>query len=187
MVLPILTVPHPLLSQKSRPVRDDEYGPELLQRMKDMAETMFAAPGVGLAGVQVGDLRRILVADVGDDEDEDGYREKGKDIVFVCNPEVVRYSEEKITWEEGCLSVPEFWEDFVRPRRVTIRYKTPLGEEQERTFEDYPSIIVQHEMDHLDGTILLDRVSRLKKKRYLQKVKKWAKRAQEAAEAEAAW
>lgn len=179
-VLPILTAPHPLLTQKARPVRDDEFGPELHKRLQDMAETMYAAPGVGLAGPQVGDLRRILCCDVTEDRDDDGKREKGKDLRFMCNPEILESSKELFTWEEGCLSVPEFWEFLERPRVVKVRYFDTLGNEHIDTFSDYPAIIVQHEMDHLNGVILLDKVSRLKRTRYLKKAKKWAKLAQEA-------
>jgi len=108
-ILEILTVPHPLLSEPARPVREDEFGPELKRHMTDMLETMYAAPGVGLAAPQVGDLRCLVVCDL-PEEDEDGGSEKG--IVNVClvNPEVIDRAEEKIRWEEGCLSVPEFWE-----------------------------------------------------------------------------
>jgi peptide deformylase len=187
MILPILTVPNPLLNQKARPVRPDEFGQALLKRMTDMAETMYAAPGVGLAGPQVGDLRRILVCDLTEDRDEDGRREKGKALFHMVNPEIVWASDEQFRWEEGCLSVPEFWEYFERPRQVRIRYQDPLGEVHEVDVCDYPGVIVQHEMDHLEGVTLLDRVSRLKKGRYLKKVKKW-QREQERVEAEAeAW
>ena len=170
-ILPILTVPNPLLYQKSRPVREDEFGPELAARMSDMAETMYAAPGVGLAGVQVGDLRRIIVADLNDEEDEDK-KERGKNLVMFCNPEILETNREKITWEEGCLSVPEFWEDIVRPSRVRVKYREPDGTHRDEWFTGYPSVIVQHEMDHLEGVVILDKVSRLKRSRYLKKVRK---------------
>ncbi len=183
VILPILTVPNPLLTQRARPVRPDEFGEALHKRMTDMAETMYAAPGVGLAGPQVGDLRRILTCDLTEDRDEDGRREKGKALFFMCNPQIVAASKEQFRWEEGCLSVPEFWEYFERPRHVTVRFQDAHGELQEIEISDYPSIIVQHEMDHLEGITLLDRVSRLKKGRYLKKVKKW-QREQERVEAE---
>lgn len=171
-ILPILTVPHPLLKQKARPVREDEFGPELLKRLTDMAETMYAAPGVGLAGPQVGDLRRILVADLAEEDEETGKREKARNLVHVVNPEILERSRETITWEEGCLSVPEFWEDLVRARRVRVRFRSALGEVQERWLEGYPAVIIQHEMDHLEGTVILDKVSRLKRTRYLARAKK---------------
>ena len=178
-VLPILTVPHPLLEQKARPVRDDEFGPELHKRMQDMAETMYAAPGVGLAGPQIGDLRCILCVDVTEERDDDGRREKAKELRFICNPVVLEASKDLFRWEEGCLSIPEFWEFLERPRVVTVRYKDSLGMEHTETFSDSPSLIVQHEMDHLKGEVILNKVSRLKRGRYLKKVKKWAKQEQE--------
>ncbi len=179
-ILEILTVPHPLLTQKARPVRDDEFGPALQKHMSDMLETMYAAPGVGLAGPQVGDLRRLLVVDL-PEEDDDGSSEKGIENLCICNPEIIGTSKEKIRWEEGCLSVPEFWEYFDRPREVTVRFRTPLGEAIERTFVDYHAVIVQHELDHLEGVVILDRVSRLKRGRYLRKAKKDKKRAESEA------
>ena len=174
-ILEILTVPHPLLTQKARPVRDDEFGPDLQKHMSDMLETMYAAPGVGLAGPQVGDLRRILVCDLPEEDDEGG-SEKGIENLCICNPEIVQKSRDTIKWEEGCLSVPEFWDYLERPRVVTIRYRDPLGEVIEREFTDYHAVIVQHEMDHLDGVVILDRVSRLKRSRYIRKARKEKKR-----------
>lgn len=183
-ILDILTVPHPMLTMKARPVEEDEFGPALKKHMSDMLETMYAAPGVGLAGPQVGDLRRLLVCDL-PEEDEDGGSEKGIVNLCICNPEIIQKSRDKIEWEEGCLSVPEFWDYLERPRVVTVRYRTPLGEVVEQVFEDYHAVIVQHEMDHLDGVVILDMVSRLKRGRYLRKAKKDKKRAEALAEAEA--
>jgi len=140
---------------------------------------MYAAPGIGLAAVQVGDLRRMLVADVGVERDEDGERQH--DLVQLVNPEIVDAAEDHITWEEGCLSVPGFWEDMKRPRWVDVRYRTPTGEERTQRFSEYPAVIVQHEMDHLDGIIILDKVSRLKRGRYLARVRKEARRREKAA------
>ncbi len=125
-ILEILTVPHPLLNKKAQAVEEGDFGPALQKHMADMLETMYAAPGVGLAGPQVGDLRRLLVCDL-PEEDEDGGSEKGIVHVSICNPEIIQKSREKIRWEEGCLSVPEFWDFLERPRQVTIRYRTPLG------------------------------------------------------------
>lgn len=181
-ILPILTVPHPLLTQKARPVRADEFGEALVRRLSDMAETMYAAPGVGLAGPQVGDLRRILVADLTEETDEEGHREKARHLVHVVNPVIVEASAEKIRWEEGCLSVPELWEFLERPRRVTVRFVDGLGQPQELTLEGYPAVVLQHEMDHLDGVVILDRISLLKRSRYLKKVKKTRKAEGEPAE-----
>ena len=183
-VLPILTVPNPLLSQQARPVRAEEFGAELHQRLTDMAETMYAAPGVGLAGPQVADLRRILTADLAPD-DEDGKRgEKGLHLYLIVNPEIIAHSDKLLRWEEGCLSVPELWEYFEnRYKRIRLRWQDPLtGAFHEEEFEDYPSVILQHELDHLDGVTMLDRVSRLKKNRYLKKMPKILDRLREEAE-----
>ena len=170
-ILPILTVPHPLLKQVSRPVREDEFGVDLEKRMKDMAETMYAAPGVGLAGVQVGDLRRIIVCDP-NETDEDTGQKKRSGLLLLVNPEIVETADKPITWEEGCLSVPDFWEDVTRPMRALVRWQTPMGEQCEEWFEGFPAVIIQHEMDHLEGIVILDKVSRLKRTRYLKKVRK---------------
>ena len=120
-LLEIIRVPDPRLSEKSRPVREEEFGDVLRERLDDMAETMYAAPGIGLAAVQVADLRRMLVADVGLEEDADG--ERIHELVQLVNPEIVSVASEHITWEEGCLSVPGFWEDVKRPEWVEVRYK----------------------------------------------------------------
>ncbi|MDP6190475.1 MAG: peptide deformylase [Gammaproteobacteria bacterium] len=169
-ILPIIKAPHPLLKQVSRPVREDEFGDLLMARCQDMAETMYAAPGVGLAAIQVGDARRFVVVDPGE-KDDDGVR-KADGLRFMINPVIVSTAEELMAWEEGCLSVPEFWEDLVRPKWAVLRYQTPVGEHVEERFEGFSSVIVQHELDHLDGVIILDRVSRLKRSRYLKKVAK---------------
>jgi len=179
-LLEIIRVPDPRLYEKSRPVRDDEFGDTLVERLDDMAETMYAAPGIGLAAVQVADLRRILVADVGLEKDADG--ERIHELVQLVNPEIVDAATKLITWEEGCLSVPGFWEDVKRPEWVQVRYQDAQGASHSRRFEGYPSVIVQHEMDHLDGVVLLDKVSRLKRGRYLARVRKEARRAEREGE-----
>ena len=171
-ILPILTVPHPLLLQKARPVREDEFGEALAKRLSDMAETMYAAPGVGLAAPQVGDLRRMLVMDATEEKEDDGRREQAKHLQLVVNPEIAERSRDKIRWEEGCLSVPEFWEFIERPRRVRVKYRDALGGHHDEWFEGFPAVVLQHEMDHLEGVVIIDKASRLKRSRYLKKVKK---------------
>lgn len=181
-ILPILTVPHPLLLQKARPVREDEFGEALAKRLSDMAETMYAAPGVGLAAPQVGDLRRMLVMDATEEKEDDGRREQAKHLQLVVNPEIVERSRDKIRWEEGCLSVPEFWEFFERPRRVRVKYRDALGGHHDEWFEGFPAVVLQHEMDHLEGVVIIDKASRLKRSRYLKKVKKGVIGAESGAE-----
>jgi peptide deformylase len=173
-VLEILTVPHPILARKARNVGPDEFGEDLRTFISDMAETMYAAPGVGLAAPQVGDLRRILVIDPGNarrEEDEKG-RPRNPRFKALVNPVVLDASRDRITWEEGCLSVPEFNDDIARPRRVHLRWLDEYGRPQQGWFEDYDAVVVQHEMDHLEGTVILDHVSRLKKGRYLARRQK---------------
>jgi peptide deformylase len=163
-VLPILTAPHPVLERKARDVRDDEYGAELERLCADMAETMYAAPGVGLAAPQVGDGRRILVIDSG----QDG----GKGLLKMVNPVVVARSAEKILWRETCLSVPEFDVEVERARHVTVEWRLPSGERVRDDFSDFEAVIFQHEHDHLMGTILLDKVSAFRRSRYLVKARR---------------
>lgn len=172
-ILPILEAPHPILSKKARPVRDDEFTPELRALLADMAETMYAAPGVGLAAPQVGDSRRILVADPGNQEDDDG--EKHLDLLLMVNPIIAERSREKITYEESCLSVPEYYLDVKRAKRVRVTWQDGDGVSHERWFEDFPAIVLQHEMDHLEGVTLLEHSSRLKRSRYLIRRRKRAR------------
>lgn len=164
-VLPILTAPHPVLERRSRDVEPDEFGADLARLVSDMAETMYAAPGVGLAAPQVGDGRRIIVVDPG----EKG--ERGKRFFGMVNPVIAERSRENIPWGETCLSVPDFEVEVQRSKRIRVTWKDVTGAPQEAWFEDYEAVIVQHELDHLEGTLLLDRASLFKRSRYLKKVK----------------
>jgi peptide deformylase len=178
-VLEILTVPNPILARKCRLVGPDEFHDGLRTFISDLAETMYAAPGVGLAAPQVGDLRRIIVADPGNakrEEDSNG-RPRRPRFVAMINPVIVEASREKMVWEEGCLSVPEFNEDVQRPRRVLIKWFDEHGKSQQAWFEDYDAIVIQHEMDHLEGVLFIDHLSRLKRERAVAKVKKNARLA----------
>lgn len=179
-VLEILTAPHPVLSAKARPVRADELGPALKTFLSDMAETMFAAPGVGLAAPQVGDGRRMVVADLTDDGRSDNPG-RGKHVFHMVNPEIVEKSKDTISFEESCLSVPEYYQDVVRARRIRVRWLDAEGGKHEQWFEEFPAVILQHELDHLEGVTLLDRSSRLKRSRYLARKKKAQGRGAEAA------
>ena len=166
-VLHIITAPHPILEDKAREVRPDEFGETLAKHLSDMAETMYAAPGVGLAAPQVSDSRRLVVID--SEAGEGG----GTRLRKFANPTIVERSKESIFWRETCLSVPELEVEVERARRIMVRWSDPLnGETKEETFEGYEAVIVQHELDHLDGTILLARTSRFKRSRYIKRVKK---------------
>ena len=169
-ILEIIEAPHPVLSAKARPVRDDEFGDTLAAHMQDMAETMYAAPGVGLAAPQVGDSRRIVVADPGNDDDEGGERH----LYLMVNPVITERSREMIEGEEQCLSVPDMTIKVKRHRRVRIRWQDPHGITHDESFEDWAATVMQHELDHLDGTTLYDRASRLKRSRYVKRRKKVA-------------
>jgi peptide deformylase len=133
-----------------------------------MAETMYAAPGVGLAAPQVGDGRRILVANLEGDTDS----EEEDELIVMINPIILERSNEIIKWGESCLSVPEYDLDVDRHLRIHVKWQDVSGEYQEGWFEEFPSVVLQHEMDHLDGVTLLDRSSRLKRSRYISKRRK---------------
>ncbi|MDP6933499.1 MAG: peptide deformylase [Myxococcota bacterium] len=168
-ILEIIEVPNAVLSTPAREVRESEFGPALQAVASDMAETMFAAPGVGLAAPQIGISQRILVANLkGDEEHTDGRDH----LVTMVNPTIVERGEGTIVWEESCLSLPGLFIDVTRPSRIRVEWRTPTGEPQTRWFEDFPAVVVQHEMDHLDGVTLFNRASRLKRGRYLRRRKK---------------
>ncbi len=169
--LDILTAPHPVLFGKAREVRDDEFGPGLRQLMSDMAETMYAAPGVGLAAPQVSDGRRVIVIDSKSGD------ERGKRLYKMANPKVVERVTETIWWAETCLSVPDLEVDVERSRRVRVQWLDETGAAREEWFEEYEAVIVQHELDHLAGTVLLDRVSTFRRSRYIKQRKKMSTHA----------
>ena len=167
-LLPIIEAPHPVLTKKARPVGEDEFGSALVKLLGDMGETMYAAPGVGLAAPQVGDGRRILVADPGFEEDE----EADRFLYRMVNPVIVKRSKETINHDESCLSVPEFTIVVKRHAEVTVEWRDGHGARHSKDFVGFASVVIQHEMDHLEGVTLLDKASRLKRSRYIQKVKK---------------
>lgn len=163
-ILDIITAPHPILKNPAREVAPEEFGDALSQHVSDMAQTMYAAPGVGLAAPQVADPRRIVVVDSGI---EDG---PNNGLMKMVNPQITERSKEMIPWVETCLSVPGFEVRVQRHQRIKVRWQDPQnGSWCQDTFEDYESVIVQHELDHLVGTILLDKASRLKRGRYLKR------------------
>jgi peptide deformylase len=159
----ILTVPDPLLKQVSAPVDSVDDGLRAL--MDDMLETMYAAPGIGLAAVQVGVPKRVIVMDISRGEGERAPR-------YFVNPEITWRSEETQPYEEGCLSVPEIYDEVERPAKVKLRYLNYQGEPVEEEAEGIFAVCIQHEMDHLDGVLFIDHLSRLKRERAVQKVKK---------------
>lgn len=175
-VLPIITAPHPILAEPAREVREDEFGEELVQHVGNMTETMYDAPGVGLAAPQVSDPRRILVIDSCASE------EPGLRFFGMVNPKILERSKDTIPWRETCLSVPGFDIEIQRSKKIRVTWQNASdGVTRDAWFEDYESVIVQHEIDHLEGTILLDRASRFKKTRYLKRVAKARRHPPEAA------
>jgi peptide deformylase len=160
--LQVVFVPDSRLKKKSVDVKEDEFGEDLQKHMENMVAKMYELGGVGLAGVQVGDLRNIIVFN-SDRSNPPGY---------MVNPKLVAYSEEMFDMTEGCLSYPGLEVDLSRPETVEIEYFTPLGEKATETFNGVNSVIIQHEMDHLRGKSILDFLSRLKKDVYLRKIKK---------------
>ncbi|MCO4747536.1 MAG: peptide deformylase [Proteobacteria bacterium] len=166
-VLPIITAPHPVLSARAREVQPHEFGAELEKLTSDMAETMYAAPGVGLAAPQVEDGRRVVVIDSSSGD------ERGTRLFRMVNPEITKRSKETIDWQETCLSVPDLEVWVQRANVITVEWQdAATGDKQSEQFEEYEAVIVQHELDHLEGTVLLDRVSTFKRGRWIRKMKK---------------
>jgi peptide deformylase len=167
----ILVVPDRRLKAKSKPAKavDDR----LRALMDDMLETMYAAPGIGLAAVQVGEPVRAIVMDL-------DHRDGEKHPRFFVNPEILWASEETQPYEEGCLSVPDVYDEVERPARVRLRYLNYAGELVEEDAEGVFAVCIQHEMDHLDGVLFIDHLSRLKRHRAVAKVKKAAKERETA-------
>lgn len=164
----ILVVPNPVLKQVSEPVAvvDDA----LRALMDDMLETMYAAPGIGLAAIQIGVPKRVIVMDLAREDEP-------KQPRFFVNPEILWASDETQPYEEGCLSVPEIYDEVERPSRVKLRYMNYAGETVEEDAEGLYAVCIQHEMDHLEGVLFIDHLSRLKREQAIKKVKKQAKAA----------
>lgn len=172
-LLPILTLPDPRLRLISEPV--GRVDAEIRQLLDDMLETMYEAPGIGLAAIQVGHAKRMVVIDA-------AKKEEPRAPLFLINPEIIWASEELSTYNEGCLSVPEYFEDVQRPARVRLRHLDREGAAQEFDAEGLLATVVQHELDHLEGGLFIDHLSRLKRERVVKKFTKAAKFEARAAE-----
>jgi peptide deformylase len=162
----ILTYPEPTLRGKAREVSNIDG--KTVQSIDDLVQTMYAAPGVGLAAPQIGLDERIIVVDVGDDEEES---ERGKHLLRIVNP-VIAESEGSIVWEEGCLSVIDFKAEVTRAERVLVRGYDPDQHEIAIEAEGLLAVALQHEIDHLEGTLFIDHLSRLKREMYAKRVRK---------------
>lgn len=157
-----------ILKQVSEPVaRVDD---DLRALMDDMLETMYDAPGIGLAAIQVGVAKRVIVMDLARDGED-------KQPRYFVNPEILWRSEDTLPYEEGCLSIPEIYDEVDRPARVRVRYLNYQGEQVEEEAEGLFAVCIQHEMDHLEGVLFIDYLSRLKRDRAVQKVKKLVRSA----------
>ena len=166
--LSIITAPDPRLRRRCAPVQTVDDGVRRL--MDDMLETMYAAPGIGLAAPQVGIASRVIVVDVTrEDEERSPYR--------MANPEVVGVSDTLANYEEGCLSLPQHYSEVIRPDAARIRYLDETGEAREIEVEGVLATCIQHEIDHLDGILFVDHISKLKRDMIIRKLAK-AKRAE---------
>jgi peptide deformylase len=164
--LPIVTLPDPILRQVSAPV--ERVDDDLRRLIEDMFETMYAAPGVGLAAVQVGIPRRLLVVDAAEEGEE-------RRPLALINPEILWLSDEKRVYEEGCLSIPDVRVEIERPARVRVRFLDKEGVQQELEASGLLATAIQHEIDHLNGRLIIDFLSRLKRDMIVRKFKKQAK------------
>ena len=164
-LLDILHYPEPLLKRTSQPV--GVFDSRLRQLAEDMAETMYAAPGVGLAAPQVGELQRLIVLDCSANDEP-------ADLIMAVNPEIIAQEGESLE-EEGCLSVPGFYANVKRHSKVRMRYQDLEGEVRERDAEGLLAVCIQHEIDHLDGILFVDRLSPLKRSMFRKKYLKLMK------------
>jgi peptide deformylase len=163
-LLPIVTLPdEKTLREVSKPVAQVDSSVRKL--WDDMLETMYRAPGIGLAAIQVGVPQRLLVIDLSKDGEE-------KKPLFVANPEIVWQSGAQSDYEEGCLSIPEYYEMVTRPAEIKMRYLDRQGEPMELHATGLMATCLQHEIDHLNGVLFIDHISRLKRERVLKKFQK---------------
>lgn len=158
-LLPILTYPDTRLKERSSEIT--EFDDKLERLIQDMAETMYAAPGVGLAAVQVGVLKRMFLLDAKSNEE-------GSNLEVFINPEVITSSGDTV-YEEGCLSLPDFSEEIKRKESVFVKYQSKTGETFQEEISGFRAIIFQHELDHLDGILATDKISSLKRGLYNRK------------------
>ena len=166
----IIILPDRRLRSVSKPV--SEVSEEIRTLVADMFETMYQAPGIGLAAIQVGVPSRVIVMDLSKRDEAEG-----EPRVFI-NPEIVWSSQETSLYEEGCLSIPDIREDVERPSRVRIRYLDLDAKQQESDADGLFATCIQHELDHLNGILFIDHISKLKRERIIKKFAKAAKRAE---------
>jgi peptide deformylase len=163
----IITLPDPKLRLVSKPI--ERVDDDLRRLMDDMLATMYEAPGIGLAAIQIAEPIRLLVVDAAP-------KDAPREPICLVNPEIVWSSDERNTYEEGCLSIPEYYEEVERPASVRVRYVDRDGREQERLAEGLLATVLQHEIDHLNGVLFIDYLSKLKRDRVIKKFAKIARR-----------
>ncbi|MEM6463175.1 MAG: peptide deformylase [Pseudomonadota bacterium] len=165
-IKPIVVIPDPVLRTKSEPI--ESVDEEIRRLADDMLETMYDAPGIGLAAIQVGIPRRMLVIDCSK-EDED------KDPLVFINPQIVAQSDDRSAYEEGCLSIPDYYAEVERPSEVTVDYVDRDGNKQQLEADGLLATCLQHEIDHLNGVLFIDHISKLKRSMVIKKFTKIAK------------
>jgi len=168
-VLPIIVAPDPRLKQVAKPV--SKVDAEVRRLMDDMLETMYKAPGIGLAAPQVGVLKRVIVVDIAREEEN-------PQPLRMANPELISVSDEDAVYNEGCLSLPEHYADVTRPASIKVRYLDHENEIRELEADGLLATCIQHEMDHLDGILFVDHLTALKRNMILRKLLK-AKKSQQ--------
>ncbi|CAK00575.1 peptide deformylase [Bartonella tribocorum] len=164
----LVTLPDPILREVSKPV--EQVDTALQELADDMLETMYHAKGIGLAAIQIGIPLRMLVIDVsGNAEDTQ------KKPLVIINPEILWLSDERNVYKEGCLSIPDYFAEVERPKRLRVRYQNREGKQKEIEADDLLATCLQHEIDHLDGRLFIDYISRIKRDMVIRKFKKRAK------------
>lgn len=171
MIRPLVILPDPVLRQVSAPV--ERVDDDLRRLADDMLETMYDAPGIGLAAIQIGVPKRMLVLDVAREGETPA-------PMVVINPEIVWESEEHSVYQEGCLSIPEYYEDVERPQRIGLRFLDREGAAREIEADGLLATCLQHEIDHLNGVLFIDHISKLKRDRVVKKFQKQARLSEKA-------
>jgi len=165
-IKPLIILPDPILREISKPI--ETIDSEVKKLADDMLETMYDAPGIGLAAIQIGVARRMLVLDVSKDGEDK------KPLVFI-NPEVVASSDARSVYEEGCLSIPDYYAEVERPAAITVKHLDRDGKEQIVEADGLLATCLQHEIDHLNGVLFIDHISKLKREMVIRKFTKAAK------------
>jgi peptide deformylase len=165
-IRPLIILPDPVLKLVSKPI--ERVDADVLKLADDMLETMYDAPGIGLAAIQIAQPLRMLVIDLAKGEDEKAPQ------IFI-NPEILRVSDERSVYEEGCLSIPDYYAEVERPASVRVKYIDRAGKQQEIEADGLLATCLQHEIDHLNGVLFIDHISKLKRDRVIKKFGKIAK------------